>query len=141
MIHYQGIDAEIPAFLTIIDKEWIDRVIAHFKKKTGEVFFLFCTDEYLYQMNVNFLQHDTYTDIITFDQSADSYIVRGELYISVERVKDNASRRGIEWSLELRRVMVHGILHLIGFNDKSRHEQLLMRTHEDFCLSLLPEEH
>jgi len=141
MIHYQGIDAEIPAVLTRTDKEWIDRIIAHFKKKTGEVFFLFCTDEYLYQMNVNFLQHHTYTDIITFDQSADSHIVRGELYISVERVKDNASRQNTEWSLELRRVMVHGILHLIGFNDKSPQEQLLMRAHEDFCLSLLPEEH
>ncbi len=137
MIHFQTIDVSLPEFLfDETCKQWLEDVINHYSKKTGEVFFLFCSDEHLIQMNVQFLKHDTYTDIITFDSSEVSEIVSGEMYISIERVMENAGINGISFKEELNRVMVHGILHLIGYNDKSEAEMVEMRQQENFCLSL-----
>jgi probable rRNA maturation factor len=137
MIHIQIIDVTLPELL--LDESdilWVEDVIKHYSKKTGEVFFLFCSDEHLFQMNVQFLNHDTYTDIITFSSSEVAEIISGELYISIERVMDNAEKIGVSFKEELLRVMIHGILHLIGYNDKTESDIMEMRLQENKCLSL-----
>lgn len=136
MIHFNNLDVPIPNFLDENSKLWIENIIEHYFKKTGEVFFLFCSDEYLYQMNVKYLSHTTYTDIITFDTSEEISIISGELYISLERVQENASQLGESFRKELYRVLAHGVLHLLGFNDKTEAESAEMRLQENICLSL-----
>ncbi|MBS4059581.1 MAG: rRNA maturation RNase YbeY [Bacteroidetes bacterium] len=137
MIHIRIIDVTLPELLLVeSDILWVEDVIKHYSKKTGEVFFLFCSDEHLFQMNVQFLNHDTYTDIITFSSSEVAEIISGELYISIERVMDNAEKIGVSFKEELLRVMIHGILHLIGYNDKTESDIMEMRLQENKCLSL-----
>lgn len=138
MIHFKALDVELPVFLGLLEKDWIAQVIQHFGKKTGEVFFLFCSDDYLLQMNKNFLQHDTFTDIITFDLSESDQFITGEIFISIDRVLDNAQKFNVSFSEELHRVLIHGVLHLLGFKDKTGEESALMREQENFCLSLRP---
>ncbi len=98
--------------------------------------YIFCSDDYLYKMNVQYLNHDTYTDIITFDQSEQENVISGDIFISIDRVKENAKEHSIPFINELLRVLAHGLLHLIGFGDKTDEEQLLMRKKEDDFLSL-----
>jgi probable rRNA maturation factor len=98
--------------------------------------YIFCTDEYLLQVNRDFLQHDYYTDIITFDLSDTSKRVSGEIYISVDRVKDNALTQGVSFTEELHRVIFHGALHLCGYKDKKPAEVKAMRSAEDKYLEL-----
>ncbi len=136
MIHFLGIDVEVPSRLGHLNKRWIDSIVEKFGKKTGEVFFLFCSDNHLLGMNQTFLDHDTFTDIITFDLSEKDDFLSGELYISLERVIENAEYQNINIIDELDRVMIHGVLHLLGFNDKTGEEQYEMRKQEDICLSL-----
>lgn len=97
--------------------------------------YIFCTDEYLLSMNQQFLEHDTYTDIITFDLS-ETKLIEGEIYISIDRVRDNAKVHGESFSRELRRVMFHGVLHLVGYKDKTKSESRIMREKEEFYLRL-----
>ncbi len=136
MIHFEGIDTPLPPHLSAKRKDWINRIIERFEKKTGEVFFLFCSDAYLHQMNVKYLDHDTLTDIITFDLSDHTNYLVGELYISLDRVMENAKNQSVSAIDEVDRVMIHGILHLLGYNDKTSEEALQMRSLEDLCLSL-----
>jgi rRNA maturation RNase YbeY len=138
MIYFKALDVELPDSLGMFEKDWIAQVIQHFGKKTGEVFFLFCSDEYLLQMNKDFLQHDTFTDIITFDLSESNKYIAGEIFISVDRVSENSQKFNVSFSEELHRVLIHGILHLLGFKDKTGEESALMREQENFCLSLRP---
>jgi probable rRNA maturation factor len=110
-------------------------------KKEGKTFasltYIFCSDEYLLEVNKNFLQHDFYTDIITFDLSeSKSSPTIGEIYISVDRVKENAITHESSFELELHRVIFHGVLHLCGYKDKTKKDALLMRDKEDDCLSM-----
>jgi probable rRNA maturation factor len=110
-------------------------------KKEGKAFdsltYIFCSDEYLLKVNNNFLQHDFYTDIITFDISeSKSSPTIGEIYISVDRVKENSITHQTTFELELHRVIFHGVLHLCGYNDKTKREALLMRDKEEDCLSM-----
>lgn len=102
-------------------------------KKLGDVALIFCSDEYLLSINEEFLDHSYYTDIVTFDYSENSFI-SGDLFISVERVRDNATQYGITFYNELYRVIFHGLLHLAGYNDKTDAEQAEMRAKEDFYL-------
>lgn len=113
---------------------WIQSVAQEEGYHVGEVNIIFCSDEYLYAMNQRFLQHDTYTDIITFDHSDEPHELSGELYISIDRIRDNAQQREIGFETELYRVIVHGILHLIGYNDKTDTEKEDMRSKEEQCL-------
>lgn len=136
MITFQGIDVEVPKFLGKSVIKWIEQVISSHHKKTGEVFFLFCSDSYLLAMNQEFLNHDTYTDIITFDTSTESTIISGELYISLDRVRENALKLDQIFENEVYRVMIHGILHLIGFGDKLLDDAKEMRKQENISLSL-----
>jgi len=115
---------------------WLAETAAGYGKQIKELTYVFCTDAYLHQLNVEFLDHDTLTDIITFDYSegADGELLVGELYISVERVQDNAKDNGEAWEHELARVMAHGLLHLCGLGDKTEPEAKTMRWAEEKAL-------
>lgn len=116
--------------------EFLDITVSmHLKKiRTIELTYVFCNDRYLHQINKDFLNHDTYTDIITFDFSENKNELRGEIYISVERVKENAAEYNVSYQEELHRVIFHGALHLCGFKDKAKADKKKMRTMEDKCL-------
>lgn len=109
---------------------WIKEVIASEGKKAGEISFIFCNDEYLLEINQQYLGHDTYTDIISFDNSVGN-ILNGDIFISTERVAENASEYGVTFEEEIIRVIVHGVLHFCGYKDKSKEEAQLMRTKEE----------
>lgn len=115
---------------------WIKEVARREKKTIKEINYIFCSDEYLLQLNQGFLNHKTLTDIITFDNSEGKNGLEGEIYISIERVQENAIKFNTEFEDELHRVMIHGVLHLIGYKDKKPSEKALMRKKEEACLSL-----
>ncbi|MDR1886779.1 MAG: rRNA maturation RNase YbeY [Prevotellaceae bacterium] len=105
-------------------------------RKAGNVCFIFCTDDFLLEINKKHLGHDYYTDVITFDYTVGD-IVSGDIFVSVERVSENAETFGVSFSHELSRVMYHGVLHLCGYGDKSPEEEQVMRAKEDFYLETL----
>lgn len=117
--------------------KWLSQIISSEKHTVGDVSFVFCDDVYLHRINLEFLQHDTYTDIITFDYSLGKEI-HGEIYISIDRVEENASQLSIAFAEELKRVIVHGILHLCGYGDKTADEVEVMRNKEDEALAIWP---
>ena len=117
--------------------EWISTTIKSKGFGLSALNYIFCSDEYLHQINVEYLDHDFYTDIITFDQSDKNAIIEGDLYISLERVKDNAIQFDKEYNNELCRVIIHGVLHLCGLKDKTTEEAAIMRQAEEEALSNL----
>jgi probable rRNA maturation factor len=118
-------------------RTWLERVAMAHGATVLSLSYIFVTDEALLKMNQEFLQHDTFTDIITFpDQSSTLAAIVGEIYVSVDRVGENAQELGVDFSVELRRVMSHGLLHLIGFKDKSAKDIKAMRAAEDAALLL-----
>jgi probable rRNA maturation factor len=117
-------------------KKLLVRIGSDFKKRTFVLTYIFCSDEYLLDINNRFLKHDFYTDILTFDLSEGSKGVVGEIYISVDRVIENASKLNVRLSEEIARVMIHGALHLCGFRDKTQPDVKRMRAAEDRYLSL-----
>ncbi len=114
---------------------WISNVIKSEGKKEGEINYIFCDDEYLLEINKEHLQHDYYTDIISFDYSVGNEI-NGDMFISVDRVKENAEDFNVTFEEELKRVIVHGVLHYCGYKDKSEVDELLMRSKEDEKLAM-----
>lgn len=114
---------------------WISEVIESEDKTEGEINYIFCDDEYLLQKNIEFLDHDTLTDIISFDYTMGN-LISGDIFISVERVKDNAADFGVSFDDELRRVMAHGVLHYCGYKDKSEEDSTIMRSKEDEKMKL-----
>jgi probable rRNA maturation factor len=119
----------------IVTSRWIRSVAKSEKGKLAVINFIFCSDKYLKRVNLEYLAHDTFTDIITFDYS-DSNGIQGDVFISIERVKENAQKFETNFDEELHRVMVHGILHLLGYSDKTKAAKSLMRKKEDAYLSL-----
>jgi rRNA maturation RNase YbeY len=119
---------------------WISRVIASEEKKEGEINYIFCDDDYLLNLNEQYLNHDTLTDIISFDYSMGNEI-HGDIFISTERVKDNATDFKVSFEEELKRVMVHGVLHYCGFKDKTEEDEALMRSKEDEKIKMFHVEH
>ncbi|MFT5848386.1 rRNA maturation RNase YbeY [Psychroserpens sp.] len=119
-----------------IVSEWISNTIVSEDFKEGEVNYIFCDDAYLHKLNVEFLEHDTLTDIISFDYSIGKEL-HGDIYISVERVAENALDFSVEVFEELKRVMIHGVLHYCGFKDKTEDDAKLMRDKEDYYLGVL----
>ncbi|AMJ68324.1 rRNA maturation factor [Hymenobacter sp. PAMC 26628] len=115
---------------------WIERVAEVHEHRIVQLTYVFCSDEYLHRMNVDYLGHDTLTDVITFDNADDADILEGDIFISTERVADNAKDLGISFRDELHRVMIHGVLHLLGYHDKDLLSQTAMRAKEDHCLAL-----
>ncbi|GAA0891987.1 rRNA maturation RNase YbeY [Fulvivirga kasyanovii] len=127
---------------TLSNEDYISHWIKTIIEKEGfalqELNFIFCSDEYLYQMNVDYLNHDTYTDIITFDNSEEDKQIEGDIFISIDRVRDNANSIKSTFEDELARVIIHGVLHLMGHKDKTPEEEKGMREKEEACLSLRP---
>lgn len=116
--------------------KWIKIVSAKYGKKTGIINYLFCNDKKILETNRQFLQHDYYTDIITFDYTVNDTI-SGDIFISLDTVKSNAAELGIEYENEIKRVIIHGILHLCGFKDKTPEDALNMREREKDSLEIL----
>ena len=115
--------------------KWITKIIESEQGIAGELNYIFCSDKYLLGINQQFLNHDTLTDIITFGLD-DPHQVSGEIYISIPRVRENAKTQNVPFHDELDRVIIHGVLHLLGYSDKSPRKKALMRKKEDACLSL-----
>lgn len=117
--------------------EWIANAIDNEDFKEGEINYIFCDDAYLLDLNIEFLEHDTLTDIISFDYCLGK-LINGDIYISVERVKENANDFDVTFENELSRVMIHGILHYCGYKDKSEADEAEMRSKENYYISKLP---
>ena len=114
---------------------WLTKVIESENKKLGEINYIFCDDEYLLAINVEYLNHDTLTDIISFDYT-EGDVISGDIFVSIERVKDNAIDFNVPFEEELKRVLAHGVLHYCGYKDKSDADALLMRSKEDEKIKL-----
>ncbi|MHA8094479.1 rRNA maturation RNase YbeY [Aquirufa lenticrescens] len=114
-------------------KAWLNEVAKQEGKKILELSYVFCSDEYLLQINQEYLNHDTLTDIVTFDNSEDPKKIEGDIFISIDRVKENGEKLGTS-ETELERVMVHGLLHLLGYKDKKKEDKALMTEKEDFYI-------
>jgi probable rRNA maturation factor len=115
---------------------WINSSVKAEGKLPGELNFIFCSDNYLLKMNIDYLNHNTFTDIITFDTSDGDTSISGDIFISIDRVRENAVKFKKELDDELHRVLIHGVLHLIGYSDKSANKKSIMRGKEDAYLSL-----
>lgn len=119
-------------------RHWIKNTIQKERRNLLELNFIFCDDAYLHKINMQYLKHDTYTDIITFDNSFAPNDISGDVFISIERVKENSKKYKEKFEKELHRVVIHGVLHLIGYDDKSSAQVKVMRQKEDYYLSLAP---
>lgn len=133
-IHFFSADSRPPVFPKKKAKVFIEQLFLYEGKDLGGLNIVFCSDSYLLQINRDYLQHDYYTDIITFDLSGEHPSTHGEIYISVDRIRENARRLKEPVQEELLRVIFHGALHLCGYKDKSPAQQLKMRSMENFYL-------
>jgi probable rRNA maturation factor len=134
-IHFE----DTPVLTNLSDRfynNWLNEVCKIEYKKLGEITLIFCSDDYLLEVNREYLDHDYYTDIITFDYTDDD-LINGDLFISIDRVADNANELSISFEIELNRVIVHGVLHLCGYKDKTPEEEQLMRSKENQMLAIL----
>lgn len=116
--------------------QWISSVISSEQFEVGEINYIFCNDDYLHKLNLEFLEHDALTDIISFDYKVGKKL-HGDIFISIDRVMENSKKFDVSFGNELNRVIVHGILHFCGYNDKSDDEKMLMREKENFYLGNL----
>ncbi len=132
-ITFQNQEIQFKLKDTLKVKSWIKKIIELEKKKQGQLNFVFTGDEQLLQTNIQFLNHNTYTDIITFD-NCEGDTVNGDIVISVERVKENAEKFAVNFDEELKRVIIHGILHLCGYKDKTKKHAEEMRNKENWAL-------
>ena len=130
-----GVDA--PQFDLTLLTRWVEEVAASHGRRVGRLTYVFCDDEYILQTNREFLQHDYYTDIITFDYST-SRRISGDMVISLDTVRSNAQQGGVGENDELCRVVIHGVLHLCGINDKGPGEREVMEQHENAALAICP---
>src|ERR1035437_291185 len=137
MIHFHTQDIKFTLKNKTLLKQWITSTIEKKKRKAGEINFIFCSDDYLLNINKQYLNHDTYTDIITFDYSQENMNlnINGDIYISTERVKENALKFSKSFEDELHRVLIHGTLHLLGYKDKTKIAKAEMTKQEDLCLT------
>jgi probable rRNA maturation factor len=115
---------------------WIADIIEQHEQELVTLTYIFCSDEYLHQINVEYLDHDTLTDIITFDNADMEGTIEGDIFISIDRVRDNAATHSTSFEDELHRVIIHGVLHMLGFKDKTTEQEATMRKLEDSSLSL-----
>ncbi|MCH6199146.1 rRNA maturation RNase YbeY [Aquiflexum sp. LQ15W] len=130
-------DIKFPLQEKIKVKKWLKEVANLDKFKIGELNYIFCSDEYLYRINVEYLGHKTYTDIITFDNSEKNKMIDGDIFVSIERIRENALKENVPFEKELSRVLSHGLLHLMGYKDKKEEDKINMRKMEDQAISLL----
>lgn len=137
MISFSNVETDFKLKNKLKVRNWVRSILAQEGKRFGDISYVFCTDAYLLKMNIEYLKHDTLTDIITFDYSENGKLA-GDIFISVERVIENAKSFSVSVDEELARVLAHGVLHLSGFKDKKPDDKKLMRTKEDFYLRLFP---
>ena len=121
-------------------EDWISRIIESEGFDEGEINYIFCDDEYLHKINVEYLDHDTLTDIISFDYTVGN-LIQGDIFVSIERVKDNANDFNVSFDEELKRVLSHGVLHYCGYKDKSPKDEALMRSKEEEKMQMFHVEH
>lgn len=130
----EGIEFQIDNIITI--RKWINKVVLKHGYIPGTLNYIFCDDEYLHNINLSYLKHDTLTDIITFDYS-NNKILSGDIFISIERVRENAKELNVSFDEELNRVIIHGVLHMCGFKDHTTEEKNAMRKKEEEALLLI----
>jgi len=135
MIRYHSEDCNLPGIDQHVVSDWINRVAAFHGKKTGEINYIFCSDARILEVNNQYLQHDYFTDIITFDYS-EQKTISGDIYIGIDTVTSNAEMMGVTYEKELNRVIIHGVLHLCGFKDKTSETEKIMHQKEDEALEL-----
>ena len=121
-------------------EDWISRIIESEGFDEGEINYIFCDDEYLHKINVEYLDHDTLTDIISFDYTVGN-LIQGDIFVSIERVQDNANDFKVSFEEELKRVLSHGVLHYCGYKDKSPEDEALMRSKEEEKMQMFHVEH
>lgn len=122
--------------ITLSDsRDWVKKIITSENKKLGDIVFIFCNDTYLLEKNIEFLNHDTLTDVITFDYCEKDKI-NGDIFISIDRIQENAKFFEVTFLNELHRVMAHGLLHLLGYKDKTQEDATIMKSKENFYLSI-----
>ena len=134
-IHFFKEDIRFRLFNQQALRRWITSVVRMKKFHLEELNFIFCSDDYLLQLNKNFLHHHFYTDVITFDNSDNKKKITGDIFISYDRVKENAGLFNCSLNDELHRVMIHGVLHLLGYKDKTKTGKIMMRLFENKCLA------
>lgn len=134
MINFFSEDVDFDLNGKLKTKKWITSIVNQEAQKTGDINIIFCSDEYLLQVNKQYLDHDYYTDIITFNYNTDK--VNGDLFISIDRVSENAEKQNVPRGTEMQRVIIHGVLHLLGYNDKTKAEEKIIRQKEDKALEL-----
>jgi len=132
--HVEDIDFKFQQKLKI--KNWLKSIIETEGFKTGDINYIFCSDDYLLKINIEYLDHDYLTDIITFDNSEEEELIEGDIFVSIDRVKDNAQGFQVSFEHELKRVLAHGVLHLCGYLDKTDEDEKLMRSKENHYLQL-----
>jgi rRNA maturation RNase YbeY len=137
MITFQTINVPMPAIDQTAVTAWVNAVAASYGRRAGDINYIFVDDEEILRVNRRFLQHDYYTDIITFDNGNGNRFISGDLFISLDTVRTNAGGLGVSYDQELRRVVIHGVLHLCGLNDKGPGERELMEAAENRALELL----
>jgi len=136
MINFHAEAIDFKVLNPIKTKRWLKSVIESEGFELSEINYIFCNDEYLHTINVEYLQHDTLTDIITFDNSEEDQLIEGDIFVSVERIIDNTKDFNTSFEQEFKRVIVHGVLHLCGYFDKTVKDEMLMRDKEDYYLRL-----
>ena len=135
MIRFFNEDVSYKLTQKQVTRQWLKEQAKREGYAVGDLNYIFCSDEYVLQVNRDYLQHDYYTDIITFDQSEEQGKIEGDIFVSVERVADNAHQLGVPVEQEVRRVLAHGLLHLCGYSDKTDEEKNRMRAKEDEWLN------
>jgi len=133
-ICFFGEDRDVPD-IAISTREWISNICDKHGYTINNINYIFCSDDYLLEINKEYLDHNYYTDIITFDNSDEQYQIESDIFISLDRVYDNANQLNVPRGTELLRVMAHGVLHLCGFKDKTEEDQTIMTKQENICLS------
>lgn len=134
-ISYFSEDVKMPTIKRRETTDWIRRVASGYGKKCGDIAYIFCSDEKILEVNKTYLQHDYYTDVITFDYTEGDKI-SGDIFISIDTVRSNAEQFGTDYDEELHRIIIHGVLHLCGINDKGPGEREIMTCHENEALKL-----
>lgn len=138
-ISYYAEDIKLPTIKKRATNAWIKEVAKGYNKKAGNIAYIFCSDEKILEVNKQYLQHDYYTDIITFDYT-EGDVISGDLFISLDTVKSNAEQFHTDYNEELHRIIIHGILHLCGINDKGPGEREQMTEKENMALAILHQE-
>jgi len=138
-VHYLEEDRKATGFNRTVTKKWLHDVVRLEGKKPGIISYVFCSDEFLADINNRFLNRDYYTDVISFDYTENG-VISGDIMISVDRVKENAVEMGVAYTEELKRIMVHGLLHLIGYEDSTAESKAIMSNREDLYLDMARED-